>query len=539
MTRLVTATLLVMLGCGTATTPAVAPVAAPATQPEPPRPEVELGTCFEWQTRAAPDSGVMDVLTSDRLSDLGSGAGIGAGPTDDGLLRARKPHRPQGPSVRAGNPVARGSLDPNIIRRIIRRHLPRLRYCYARELVKRPTLAGQVVDKFIIDPRGRVSSATAIGLDPKVSSCLVTAMRAMVFPAPAGGGIVTVSYPFIFKPVSSGPTGSVPVAEHKPVRAPPRPPPPRRPPPPPPRLTERDRRQCVRPVIPEVLADSRSTLRDCFAPLLAADARAVARLRVVASIDKRGAVISVVTSGSASEAVTACVDEVVAGLRFHGLGGQEQRKLACSLVLSNPEHEGLITDTLELGVTHGALELRGRRVADTYDVKNRPPSQWMMGELFRQLGNSRRGDLAITSHPTIDGKVIEYAVRTAAAAGFHNLRFARAVGTTKSWKAVNPWATPDWGCGEVEVAVRVRVTDAGIDVKTSQGTTRLVPVGDEHDFAGYRELIARLRGATTPPGRSDIAIAVGPRVPYRVFLNLVEIAVAEGFFDAYSVPFTE
>ena len=467
----------------------------------------------------------MDVVKESPVVGIGSGAGYG--PSSGRMLLPRKP---QGPSVRAGKSAVRGALDPNIIRRVIRRHLSRLRHCYEKSLISQPTLAGKVVVKFTIDPSGKVSSATATGFDPKVSSCLVRVMRSMVFPAPAGGGIVAVTYPFIFKPSAAGSGEAVPVAEEKPV-----PPPP---PPPPPRITERDRRQCVRPVAPQALIESRSTLRDCFAPLLAADARAVARLQVVASIDKRGAVISVATTGAA-EAVTACVDEAVAGLRFHGLGGQEQRKLACSVILSNPEHEGLIADTLELGITHGSLELRGRRVADTYDVKNRPSSQWMMGELFRQLGNSRRGELAITAHPTIDGKVIEYAVRTAAAAGFHTLRFARAVGTTKSWKAVNPWATPDWGCREVDVAVRVRVNEAGIEVSSSEGTSQLPALADEQDFAGYRQLLMRARSTPKLVGRSDIAIAAGPQVPYRVFLNLVEIAVAEGFFDAYQVPFTD
>ena len=44
----------------------------------------------------------------------------------------------------------RGALDKEIIRRVIRRHLNELRFCYERELAKSPSLAGRVVVTFTL-----------------------------------------------------------------------------------------------------------------------------------------------------------------------------------------------------------------------------------------------------------------------------------------------------------------------------------------------------------------------------------------------------
>ena len=59
------------------------------------------------------------------------------------------------PQVRIGNASATGDLDKNIIRRYIRRKLPRIRYCYEKELLVKPSLSGTVVTQFLITPRRR------------------------------------------------------------------------------------------------------------------------------------------------------------------------------------------------------------------------------------------------------------------------------------------------------------------------------------------------------------------------------------------------
>jgi TonB family protein len=107
------------------------------------------------------------------------------------------------PSFMVGDPNVRGSLDKEIIRRIVRRHVNEVRYCYDQALAAHPSLAGRVVVQVTIAPTGRVLasvlSSTTLGA-PAVERCVVEAVRRWEFPEPKGGGLVIVSYPFQFAP---------------------------------------------------------------------------------------------------------------------------------------------------------------------------------------------------------------------------------------------------------------------------------------------------------------------------------------------------
>lgn len=95
----------------------------------------------------------------------------------------------------------RGSLPAEVIRRVIRRHQGEIRLCYERALARSPNLEGRVTLSFIISPTGAVQSATITQStlnEPSVESCVATAARRWTFPAPDGGGIVAVNYPFVF-----------------------------------------------------------------------------------------------------------------------------------------------------------------------------------------------------------------------------------------------------------------------------------------------------------------------------------------------------
>jgi metallo-beta-lactamase class B len=101
-----------------------------------------------------------------------------------------------------GAPV-QGSLDKEIIRRIIRRHIDEVKYCYEQELTKKPSLFGQIMVRFTIAASGQVivsalqSSTMGNG---RVENCTVQAVRRWQFPKPLGGGIVIISYPFVLTP---------------------------------------------------------------------------------------------------------------------------------------------------------------------------------------------------------------------------------------------------------------------------------------------------------------------------------------------------
>jgi TonB family protein len=143
------------------------------------------------------------------LGNLGTiGKGGGGAPTANGSGYGRGAgglggRRAQAPEVIPGQANVRGSLDKEIIRRIIRRHLNEVKYCYEQELAKDPTLRGRVQVQFTIAASGAVIASvlqnSTLG-NARVENCTVQAVRRWEFPYPLGGGIVIVSYPFVMTP---------------------------------------------------------------------------------------------------------------------------------------------------------------------------------------------------------------------------------------------------------------------------------------------------------------------------------------------------
>jgi hypothetical protein len=142
----------------------------------------------------------LDRICTGANCDGGPGGG-GKGPRGAGLLTPRK--RTEAPDPVPGPTTVIGGLDREIIRRVIRAHMNEFRYCYERELVRAPELSGRVVTSFIIGRDGRVMTAgTRESTMPPsgVPGCLSQILQRLSFPAPEGGGIVQVSYPFLFQP---------------------------------------------------------------------------------------------------------------------------------------------------------------------------------------------------------------------------------------------------------------------------------------------------------------------------------------------------
>jgi hypothetical protein len=127
----------------------------------------------------------------------GSGGRYGRGVGDLGR------RQPRPPTISLVPPFVRGALDKEIVRRVVRQHINEVRACYEQSLVRRPTLAGRVVVQFTIAPTGQVLAsalqASTLG-DARAELCIVAAPRRWPFPQPAGGGLVTVSYPFQLAP---------------------------------------------------------------------------------------------------------------------------------------------------------------------------------------------------------------------------------------------------------------------------------------------------------------------------------------------------
>jgi TonB family protein len=126
----------------------------------------------------------------------GSGRGTGSGIGDGGGLGDREAARPQ---IRPGAAAVNGSLSADVIRRVVRRHLGEVRFCYEQALNSQPDLRGTVSVRWIISPSGSVTTSTVSGStlgSARVESCVASAVRRWTFPAPDGGGMVSVNYPF-------------------------------------------------------------------------------------------------------------------------------------------------------------------------------------------------------------------------------------------------------------------------------------------------------------------------------------------------------
>ncbi|HHO52141.1 MAG TPA: AgmX/PglI C-terminal domain-containing protein [Deltaproteobacteria bacterium] len=147
----------------------------PHTDPEP---------ALIWRTDSAPEPGTPP--------------GHEAPPSQEpliGLAPARDAH--------VDKPITVGTLDRSLIAEVIKRHLSQIQYCYQRELVKEPGLKGKIVIKFTVTSDGTVDSASLEDStmdNVSVEQCIVRQFMRMQFPEPRGGGIVIVSYPFLFSP---------------------------------------------------------------------------------------------------------------------------------------------------------------------------------------------------------------------------------------------------------------------------------------------------------------------------------------------------
>lgn len=139
-------------------------------------------------------------LGNDNTVGKGGGGGDGSGYGKGiGNLGGRKASVPD--PMSGGSAEIKGSLDKDIIRRVIRRNINQIKFCYDSELQKDPTLAGRVRIKFVIDQNGGVASSNpvGIGVSSVVDVCVANKIKQLAFPAPEGGGIVEVTYPFIFQ----------------------------------------------------------------------------------------------------------------------------------------------------------------------------------------------------------------------------------------------------------------------------------------------------------------------------------------------------
>lgn len=95
-----------------------------------------------------------------------------------------------------------GALSKDIIRRIVKAHINEVRYCYNEGLQGDPELAGRVAVSFTIGGSdGKVSRSEAESdMEGEVPECIAKAVGRWMFPKPADGEDVQVTYPFVLEP---------------------------------------------------------------------------------------------------------------------------------------------------------------------------------------------------------------------------------------------------------------------------------------------------------------------------------------------------
>jgi pSer/pThr/pTyr-binding forkhead associated (FHA) protein len=98
--------------------------------------------------------------------------------------------------------VVLGSIDPELLRKILQEYIPQFKYCYQQELKTNENAEGVIDLSFRILSSGRVSNIKVTGKKAKFSpsgvSCMSKVLRIIKFPIPKGGGVVDVKQPLNF-----------------------------------------------------------------------------------------------------------------------------------------------------------------------------------------------------------------------------------------------------------------------------------------------------------------------------------------------------
>jgi len=441
------------------------------------------------------------------------------------------------PTVSIGQPNTQGDLDKAIIRRYIKRNIQKLTYCYEKQLLTKPGLAGTVSTQFFIAPNGTVTSSQASGVDPEVADCVAGVIRNIEFPKPKGGGGVQVNYPFTFRPVDG-----TPPPPPLPAAPPPPPPPAAQPPPPvaPPPAAGRSvyrARSAPRVEAPGELG------RDN--PLRAEEAALAECLRknpqhagvavVELGYDASGTTIFADVYGIDDERTRACVVDTAKRARRVAGGRASER---CALGFGTMS----ATQLPGFDITSDAIAMAGKQLDD--------PTAALVARRDAALAAnapvvSLYGPLAIRAEPTAPMKSVMRVVKSVAAADDDFVLAARQgaewelvevlalpvppvpIGTGGRWGRVKLRAQAGSGDDRVVLSILVTKKETWVDLSRVgviqqlpyDGSSRLVTTLKEHKASAFFA------------DRYDAEIAADDDVPYAQFVEAVDAAIQAGFVD--------
>jgi hypothetical protein len=135
------------------------------------------------------------------IGGLGSGTGRGSGGNGNIDLGGRGKGTTK---IVPGKITYEGGLSKEEIQRVISRVMSQIKYCYEKELNKDPNLEGKLVMFWVISGTGDVQTVQTAqntfggGSGPAIDQCVSRIIQRLKFPTPKGGGIVNVTYPFVF-----------------------------------------------------------------------------------------------------------------------------------------------------------------------------------------------------------------------------------------------------------------------------------------------------------------------------------------------------
>ncbi len=98
-------------------------------------------------------------------------------------------------------PRVEGALSAEAIDNVVKKNRDQLRYCYELQLQRHHNLEGRLVVAWQIAADGTVAKAhvrASTLSTPEVGRCVLERLRRWRFPEPQGGGVVSVTYPFVF-----------------------------------------------------------------------------------------------------------------------------------------------------------------------------------------------------------------------------------------------------------------------------------------------------------------------------------------------------
>ncbi|HEY3497116.1 MAG TPA: AgmX/PglI C-terminal domain-containing protein, partial [Polyangiaceae bacterium] len=109
------------------------------------------------------------------------------------------------PAAAAGNPDVVETRTLEVIQKLVKENRKPVRECYEKARKDLPSLQGDLIIHFVLDPEGKVKEIApdlnrSTLKSPVVSDCAVKTIKGIAFPPSSRGMETTVNYPYNFTP---------------------------------------------------------------------------------------------------------------------------------------------------------------------------------------------------------------------------------------------------------------------------------------------------------------------------------------------------